>query len=327
MAATTLPARQPISPTRTALNRVIMVIGMTILIFVAFLELMPFVLTIANSFKCDPAVTSRPGAFIPVPPFGVQCETRDDAGQVVSRLTADEQTEGITFNPSFGGYQSILTNPSPSNNLPRWLLNTVIYSLAVMLLRLMFDSMAAYALARLKFPGNRVVFFIVLGTLMIPGVVLLIPRFLLLKQMGLLNTYHGYIVVLAADAFGILLMKQFIESIPKEIEEAAEVDGASRFTTFFRILLPMATPALTALAIFSFQGQWNNFMDALIIVGTDPNMFNLPMGLTVLRGTGQDIQYDLVLAGAVITTLPMAVIFFIFQRYFVEGVSYSGIKG
>jgi multiple sugar transport system permease protein len=327
MAATALPARQPVTPSRAAVNRAIVIIGVAILIFVAFLEIMPFVLTIANSFKCDPAVTTRPGAFIPVPPFGVQCETRDDNGQVVSRLTADEQTEGITFNPSYSGYQSILSEPSPNNNLPRWLLNTTIYALAVMILRLLFDSMAAYALARLKFPGNRAVFFIVLGTLMIPGVVLLIPRFLLLNQMGLLNTYHGYVMVLAADAFGILLMKQFIESIPKEIEEAAEVDGASRFTTFFRILLPMATPALTALAIFSFQGQWNNFMDALIIVGTDPNMFNLPMGLTVLRGTGQDVQYDLVLAGAVITTLPMAVIFFIFQRYFVEGVSYSGLKG
>ena len=327
MAATTIPAREPLTPSQATIRRMIAMIGVAILIFVAFLEIMPFVLTIANSFKCDPAVTSRPGAFIPAPPFGVQCETRDESGAVVSRLTADQQTNGVTFNPSFNGYETILNTSSPSNNLPRWLVNTVIYSVAVMILRLLFDSMAAYALARLKFPGNRLVFFIVLGTLMIPGVVLLIPRFLLLNQLNLLNTYHGYIIVLAADAFGILLMKQFIESIPKEIEEAAEVDGAGRFTTFFRIVLPMATPALTALAIFSFQGQWNNFMDALIIVGTDANMFNLPMGLTVLRGAGQDIQYDLVLAGAVITTLPMAVIFFIFQRYFVEGVSYSGIKG
>jgi len=194
-------------------------------------------------------------------------------------------------------------------------------------MRLLFDSMAGYALARFRFPGNRVLFFIVLGTLMIPGVVLLIPRFLMLKEMGLLNTYWGYFLVLGADAFGILLMKQFFENIPKEIEEAASVDGSSRFTTFFRIVLPMATPALVALTIFSFQGQWNNFMDALIIVGTNTALYNLPMGLTILRGSGQDLQFDLILAGSVITTLPMAVIFFIFQRYFVEGVSYSGIKG
>ncbi len=308
------------------IRRVLGVLGVALLVIVAFVEIMPFVLTIANSFKCDPAVTNRPGAFIPAPPFGVQCETRNEAGAVVSRLTADQQTNGIFFNPSFNGYETILQG-SGQQNLPRWALNTVIYAVTVTIGRLLFDSLAGYALARLKFPGSRAIFFIILGTLMIPGVVLLIPRFLMLRQMGLLNTYHGYFLVLAADAFGILLMKQFFENIPKEIEEAAQVDGASRITTFFRIVLPMATPALTALTIFSFQGQWNNFMDALIIVGTNPSMSNLPLGLTQLVGSGQDIQYDLVLAGSVITTLPMALIFFFFQRYFVEGVSYSGIKG
>lgn len=312
---------------RPRLQRVIGIIGVSILIIVAIIEIVPFVLTIANSFKCDPAVTDRPGAFIPVPPFGLDCEVKDESGRVISRLTASEQVNGMFFNPSFNGYKTVLTPTGPNNDLPRWLVNTVIYAVSVMLFRLIFDSMAGYALARMKFPANRPIFFLVLGTLMIPGVVLLIPRFLLLNQLGLLNTFQGYIIVLAADAFGILLMKQFFENIPREIEEAAQVDGANRFVMFFRVILPMATPALTALAIFSFQGQWNNFMDALIIVGTNPSMFNLPMGLTVLVGSGQDIQYDLVLAGAVITTLPMAVIFFIFQRYFVEGVSYSGLAG
>lgn len=320
------PVEEPIGANR-ALRRILSIVGIAILILFAIIEIMPFVLTIANSFKCDPAVTDRPAAFIPVPPFGVQCEVTDPATGQVSRLTAEQQTSGITFNPSYNGYETILRYAGPNSNLPRWALNTVVYAVLVMLLRLGLDSLAGYALARLRFPGNRIIFFIVLGTLMIPGVVMLIPRFLMLNQLGLLNTYHGYVMVLAADAFGIMLMKQFFETVPKEIEEAAQVDGASRFTTFFRVILPMATPALTALAIFSFQGQWNNFMDALIIVGTDPNMFNLPMGLTVLRGAGQDMQYDLVLAGAVITTLPMAIIFFIFQRYFVEGVTYSGLAG
>jgi multiple sugar transport system permease protein len=324
-AVSTAPRTKSVS--RWTVGRVLGIIGVAILVFVAILEVMPFVLTIANSFKCDPAVTDRPGAFIPVPPFGVECVTYDANGQVVSRLNAEGQVEGMTFNPSFNGYRTIFNSTGPNNNLPRWLFNTIVYSVSVMMLRLLFDSMAGYALARISFPGNRLTFYLILGTMMIPGVVLLIPRFLLLNQMNLLNTYQGYIIVLSADAFGIMLMKQFFESIPREIEEAAEVDGANRLTMFFRIVLPMATPALTALAIFSFQGQWNNFMDALIIVGTDPNMFNLPMGLTNLIGTGQDIQYDLVLAGTVITTLPMAFIFFFFQRYFVEGVSYSGLKG
>lgn len=307
-------------------GRILAIAGYSILILVAIIQTVPFILTIANSFKCDPAITSRPAAFIPVPPFGVQCATQDASGRRVV-LSADDQTKGITFNPSFNGYESILNTTGAANNLPRWLLNTIIYSVAVMIVRIALNSMAGYALARIKFPGNRVIFFIILGVLMIPGVVLLIPRFLMLNQLGLLNTYHGYVIVLAADAFGIMLMKQFFESIPREVEEAAQVDGANRFVMFFRVILPMATPALTALAIFSFQGQWNNFMDALIIVGTNPQMFNLPMGLTVLRGSGQDIQFDLVLAGAVITTLPMAVIFFLFQRYFVEGSNYSGLAG
>ncbi len=304
--------REPNSTLRTILG----ILGVGFLIFFAIIEITPFILTLSNSFKCDAAVENRPIPFIPT--FNtISC--RDEAGEFIS---ADEQVDGLFFNPSIDGYRKILTD-----QLPRWTFNTAFLSLVVTLLRLIFDSAAGYSLARLNYVGNRAIFFLILGTMMIPGVVLLIPRFLLLKQMGLLNTYQGYIIVLAVDAFGILLMKQFFESIPIEIEEAAMVDGANRFVIFFRIVLPMATPALTALTIFSFQGNWNNFMDALIILGGNQELYNLPLGLTVLRGSGQDVQYDLVLAGSVLTTLPMAVIFLFFQRYFVEGVSYSGLKG
>ncbi|GEM_PF-76304 len=321
----TVPTEAPVgSNSRAFIRRVLPFVGYAVLIFVAFLEITPFALTIANSFKCDPAITAFPGAFVPVPPFGVDCDVRDENGTVLGRLPASAQVDGATFNPTSSGYNQIF---SDGDQLPRWAFNTLIYALGITVLRILFDSMAGYSLARLKFPGNRFLFFIILGILMIPGVVLLIPRFIMLQQVGLINTFGGYFLVLGADAFGILLMKQFFESIPGEIEEAAQVDGANRLITFFRIVLPMATPALVALAIFSFQGQWNNFMDALIIVGGDQSMFNLSLGLNQLKGSGQDIQYDLVLAGSVITTLPMAVIFFIFQRYFVEGVSYSGLKG
>jgi multiple sugar transport system permease protein len=123
-------------------------------------------------------------------------------------------------------------------------------------------------------------------------------------------------------------MKQFFESIPEEIEEAAMVDGAGRLRIFFQIVLPMATPALTALTIFSFQGTWNNFMDVLIIIGKEADLWNLPLGLSQLRGQfGDTLEWNTFLAGAVFTTLPMALLFFFFQRYFVEGVSYSGLKG
>lgn len=298
------------------IRRILGFLGVGFLTFFAIVQITPFVLTVANSFKCDAAVENQPMPFIPT--FNtVSCRNAD--GEFIS---ADEQVNGLFFDPSVDGYQKIL-----NDQLPRWTFNTAFLSIVVTILRLIFDSAAGYSLARLKFVGNRAIFFLILGTMMIPGVVLLIPRFLLLKELGLLNSYQGYIIVLSVDAFGILLMKQFFESIPKEIEEAAEVDGASRFLIFARIVLPMATPALTALTIFSFQGNWNNFMDALIILGGNTDLYNLPLGLTVLRGSGQDIQYDLVLAGSVITTLPMAVIFLFFQRYFVEGVSYSGLKG
>ncbi|MFN8447090.1 MAG: carbohydrate ABC transporter permease [Anaerolineae bacterium] len=315
MATAALPARPE---SRSITRRVVVVAGVVLLIFFAFIEIVPFVLTVTNSFKCLPAVQANPQAFVPVPPFGVSCRTDSGAAR-----SASEVSTPLTFNPALEGYNEIF-----GQNLGQWFVNTVVFSVAVTLARLLFDSLAGYALARIKFPGNRVFFFVMLGTMMIPGVVLLIPRFIILKQLGMLNTYQGFIFSLAADAFGVFLMKQFFESIPEEIEEAAQVDGASRFVMFFRVVLPMATPALTALTIFSFQGTWNNFMDALIILGGNQNLYNLPLGLALLRGAyGETLRWHTFLAGSVITTLPLALVFFAFQRYFVEGISYSGLKG
>ncbi len=305
-------------PQRMIIRRLLAVIGAIILIAFALIETMPFVLTVANSFKCLPTVTEYPQGFIPVPPFGVNCRTEAGAAR-----PASETGSPLTFNPVLEGYQEVF-----GYNIGLWFANSVIYSVAVTLLRLIFDSLAGYALARLVFPGKRAMFYIILGTMMIPGVVLIIPRFIIMKELGILGTYHGVIMVLAADAFGVFLMKQFFEAIPAEIEEAAMVDGANRWTMFFRVVLPMATPALTALTIFSFQGMWNNFMDVLIIIGKQQDLWNLPLGLSQLRGQfGQTLEWNTFLAGAVITTLPLAIVFFFFQRYFVEGISYSGLKG
>jgi multiple sugar transport system permease protein len=314
----TITTTAPVAHTpRVKSGPILVVIGTVVLLTFAFIEIVPFVLTISNSFKCQAAVQNAPGAVIPVPPFGVSCFNEN--GQ---RRPYTDMVNGATFNPSGYGYEIVL-----AEDLPRWLFNTAFLALAVTLGHLIFDSMAGYALARMKFPGNRLLFLIVLGVLMIPGVVLLIPRFILLKQLGLINTYQGYIITLAADAFGIFLMKQFFENIPNEIEEAAQVDGANRWTTFFRVVLPMATPALIALTIFSFQGTWNDFMNALIILGGNSDLYNLPLGLSVLRGAGESIQFERILPGSVITTLPMAILFFVFQRYFVEGANYSGLAG
>ncbi|GAB4570353.1 MAG: carbohydrate ABC transporter permease [Anaerolineae bacterium] len=306
------------TPLQRRFSAAIAVVGWIVLISFALLEVMPFVFTVANSFKCLPAVQSYPRGFIPVPPFGVECVVESGAAR-----PADEVATPLTFNPTLEGYREIFTE-----DFGRWIFNTAFVSAVVTILRLLFDSLAGYALARLTFPGNRIIFFTILGTMMIPGIVLIIPRFIILKQLGMLNTYQGLIVPVMVDAFGIFLMKQFFESIPHEIEEAAMVDGASRFTMFFRVVLPMATPALTALAIFSFQGTWNDFLQPLIIVSGNKSLWTLPLGLNFLRGAfGQTQRWHSFLAGSVLTTLPMAVVFFFFQRYFVEGVSYSGLKG
>ncbi len=318
MATITYDTIEEVTPLQRTIRRFIPIVGYTVLIIAALTQIVPFVLTVANSFKCLPAVNAAPAAIIPVPPFFVECRTPE--GQTRS---ASETTGALTFNPALEGYQAVF-----QQNLGGWLVNSAIYSVSVMILRLLFDSLAGYALARIKFPGNRVIFVAMLGTMMIPAIVLLIPRFIILRQLGMINAYSGVIIPLMVDAFGIFLMKQFFESIPNEIEEASQVDGANRFVMFFRVILPMATPALTALAIFSFQGMWNNFLDTLIVVGGNQALWNLPLGLSFLRGqSGEALIWNSFLAGSVVTTLPMAILFFAFQRYFVEGTTYSGLAG
>lgn len=325
--ATTTTALAPVRTqptTRNGLQRILPFIGWTIILIFAAIQILPFLFTISNSLKCLPAIQSHPQSLIPVPPFDVECQRTiiDDRGR--ERLSNRTDTSrNVTFNPSLEGYREVF-----EQRLGRWLLNTFIVAAAVTVLHLAFDSMAGYALAKLKFPGHRIFFFIVISTMMIPGIVLLLPRFILLKEIGLLNSYAALIVPFAASLFGVFLMKQFFESIPQEIEEAAMVDGASRFTIFFRIVLPMSTPALTALAIFSFQGMWNEFLQVLLLVAPRTDLWTLPLGLAFLRGeSGETIRWHSFLAGSVITTLPLSVVFFTFQRYFVEGISYTGLKG
>ncbi len=304
----------PNNPTR----RIIGIVAIAFLIIFALIEILPFVYTVINSFKCKAVIVSYPLAVLPTPPFDVTCSQTNGAA-----ISATQFSNGLTFNSTTEGYRGVL-----ALDFPRWTFNTFIFAISITLLRLVLDSMAGYALARLRFPGRNIIFLIILGTLMIPGVVLLIPRFILLKQLGMLGQWHGLIIPLMVDAFGVFLLKQFFEGVPAEIEEAAEVDGASRTTIFFRVVLPMATPALTALAIFSFQGQWNNFMDVLLIAQGNKDLWTLPLGLSQIRGSsGQDFNWHIFLASSVLTTLPMVLIFFGFQRYFVEGVSYSGLKG
>ncbi len=272
--------------------RLRLILSYAILFLLAFTFLYPFLLTVTTSLKTLPEINENPVALIP--------ETWTLEGYLAMQ----------------------------NLNVGRWMFNSAFVALAITVGNVLFASMAGYALARIPFPGGNLLFLTILGTMMIPGIVLLIPMFIILKQVNFIDTYMGLIFPKVTTAFGVFLMKQFFESIPKDLEEAARIDGANRLQMFFRVILPIARPALIALIIFTFQGAWNDFMFPLIVISVRQELYTLPLGLAVLRGgLGESLQWNAILAGSLVTTLPMAVIFIFFQRYFLEGISYTGLKG
>jgi multiple sugar transport system permease protein len=212
-------------------------------------------------------------------------------------------------------------------NFPLWMANSLLVTVLVTLGRVLLDSLAGYALARLRFPGRSALFAAVVAVIAVPGVVLLIPKFLVLNQLGIYNSYPALIVPLLADAAGVFIMKQFFESIPASVEEAARIDGAGAFRIFWSVVLPMAKPALVTLTILSFQGSWNEFPHTLVAV-QDPSLFTLPRGLAdlVSGSLGKGTQYPLKLGAALLATIPVAIIFVVFQRYFIRGANEGADK-
>ncbi|MEV6037876.1 carbohydrate ABC transporter permease [Nonomuraea sp. NPDC052116] len=267
--------------------------GYFILIFFALVFLYPFVIQIAASFKTESDAAAHPLSPIPDP---------------------------VTL----GGYEKVFL----STDLPLWLGNSLLVTVIITVGRVLLDSMAGYALARLRFPGRRAIFSTVIAMLAVPGVVLFIPKFLVLNQFGLYDSYTALILPVIADAAGVFIMKQFFESLPVSVEEAAKVDGAGVFRTYWSIVLPMARPALLTLTIISFQGSWNEFAHTLVAV-QNPELFTLPRGLAdlVSGSLGKGTQYPLKLGAALMATIPVAVVFVIFQRYFVRGANEGSDKG
>jgi multiple sugar transport system permease protein len=216
------------------------------------------------------------------------------------------------------------------SDFPLWTFNSILVTVTATLGRVFIDSLAGYALARLQFRGRGIVFAGIISVLAVPPIVLTVPRFLVLKEMSLLNSYTGLILPLAVDAMGIFLMRQFFVELPRELEEAARIDGASIFQAYWHVVLPLARPALLTLTILSFQGVWNEFLMPLIVVRASPSHWTLPFGLSTLgRGGagGQTFDYPVMMAGSILTIIPVAIVFVIFQRYFVRGVASSGVKG
>lgn len=206
----------------------------------------------------------------------------------------------------------------------RLLLNSFVFAGAATLLCLIFDSMTAYALARIKFRGSKVVFWLVIATLMVPFQVTLIPVFGQLFEFGWLDTYQGLILPRATSAFGIFMLRQFFISIPSEIDEAARLDGAGHFRIYSRIILPLAKPALATLAVLHFTNLWNDLLWPLTMTSST-EMRTLPAGLTLF--TGQHVtDHAVVLAGATISLIPLAIAFIFAQRYFVAGIATTGSK-
>lgn len=251
-------------------------------------------------------------------------------GPLILTLTSSFKTmhDVLAFPPSllpapwiWDNYRFILSNPL----FLRWMLNAFIYAAGAMLLNVIFSAMAGYALGRMEFPGRTLILLVTLAIMMIPAAVTLIPKFLVVNTLRLANTYFALILPAMAQPFSVFIMVQFMKGLPKELEESASIDGASRLRTFFQIILPQVKPALTAVAILTFQGAWNDFQWPLVVMGTQ-DMYTLPVGLFFFK-SAHYTQYNLLLAGSVFNTVPILILFFIFQRYFIEGAVASGVKG
>jgi multiple sugar transport system permease protein len=212
----------------------------------------------------------------------------------------------------------------PAIGFARLAVNSVVFAGGVTALSLFLDSMTAYALARLRFPGREVLFWLVLATLMVPFQVLLIPIYVTVFNLGWLNTLQGLIIPRATNGFGIFMLRQFFSGLPREFDEAARLDGANEWFIYRHITLPLSIPALMTLGIFHFTFNWNDFLWPLVITSS-ADMRTIPAGLALFTGE-HEVQYSLLMAGAVLTMLPLLVAFVFLQRYFVRGISLSGFK-
>jgi len=274
--------------TRTA---VLKALGYSALTVFALLYLFPFVIQVGTSFKTDPDATANP----------------------LNPIPSDFTT---------AAYQQLF-----QQDFALWTMNSVIVALFVTAGRVFFDSLAGYALARLRYRGRGAVTLAIVATMAVPGVVLLIPKFLIIKQLGIYDAYTGMIIPLVADAAGVFIMKNFFESVPVSLEEAAKLDGAGVFRTFWSVVLPVARPALITITIIAFQSSWNE-LPHFLVSRASPETSTLTTGVAgLLTGAlGSGNRYPLKLAAAVLMTIPVAVMFFVFQKRIISGSLEGAVK-
>lgn len=252
----------------------------SLLSVMALVYIYPFLVQVATSFKTDPEAAADPVSVVP---------------------------QAFTWQ----AYERLFLH----SDFPVWFLNSTIVTILVTLGRVFFCSLAGYALARLQFRGRALMFATLVAVMSVPAVVLLIPKFLVMNQLGIYDSYAGMVLPLLVDAAGVFIMKNFFESIPRSVEEQARIDGAGIFRTFWSVVLPMARPALITIVILSFQGSWNE-LSHFIVATQSPELTTLTKGVASLASgqLSQGSEYPIKLAAAVIMTIPVAVMFFIFQR-------------
>jgi multiple sugar transport system permease protein len=224
---------------------------------------------------------------------------------------------------TWANYEKIFGDPATP--IGRWFVNSVWVASFQTIVILALDSLAAYAYGRLEFPGRKQLYALLLSTMFLPGVLFLVPNFVTINRMGLLNEYAGVLLPGFSGVFGIFFMRQFYESIPKDLEEAALIDGASTFQVFTRVVLPLSKPALATLGIILFLGSWNDFLWPLLVL-KDRTMQTLQPGLRTLQGA-YTMEYGAMLAGAMIVATPVLILYVFLQRFIVQSVTVTGLKG
>jgi multiple sugar transport system permease protein len=283
-----LAVTAPGGPRPSASRRTIAYVGLGALAVVCVL---PFVWMLATSLKTVDEVVRQPHSLIP-------------------------------SDPQFSNYTSLWRDFPMS----AWIWNSFKVSGAVTIGVVVTSALAAYAFARIEFPGRNIIFLAFLATLMIPGMVYQVPKFALIQKIGWQNTHTALIVPALSSAFGVFLLRQFFLTLPKELEEAARIDGAGHFTIFTRIILPLSGPALATLAVFTFVGTWNDFLNPLLFID-DYQKYTLQIGLTFLNEQHRSVvNFNRLMAGDVIGLIPMIAVFVAAQRYYVRGIALTGIK-
>ena len=269
------------------LRRVLLYI---VLILIAVIMVVPFLWMLSTSLKTQYDAVKIPPVWIPDP-------------------------------PRWENYVKLFTEQPMS----QFMLNTIKIVFFVVLGQLFFSSLAAYSFARISFKGRNVVFFFYIATLMVPGQVTMIPTYLMFAKAGLTDNHLALILPAFFSAFGVFLLRQFFMSLPRELEEAAEIDGCNPFMTYWRIMLPLVVPAMLTLGVFTLMNTWNDYMGPLIYLSS-PEKYTMTLGIAYFKGV-YTTQWNLVMAGSIVSVVPILIAYLCTQKYFIEGIAFSGVKG